>query len=411
MENTFETLTNPALAKALACQNIRTPSPIQAAAIPAVLSRKDLIAASETGSGKTLAYLLPIFMMLDREIKNPQAIVVAPTHELAAQVLKQAELLVKNADGYDWIEPAVLIGGANLQRQLEKLKKKPRLIIGSAGRILELIRLKKLTSHFVKTIVLDEADRLCHPQNLDQLTALIKTTLADRQIVLFSASIDQKTVATAKPFLKDPVSVDIRLKDALPENISHICFEAEFRDKIKVLRKIVHSENIKKAIVFMDSTDSKKIDTIAERLKFHGINCVSIYGGTKKHDRRQALADFREDRARLLIASDLAARGLDFKGLTHVINYDMPEDAEIYLHRAGRCGRMGEKGVAVSLITPGEREHIRAMEKKFHIDIKEKKMSFGQIKDKTAKKEKSKSVPRERDTNPKSITPPQSDGV
>jgi superfamily II DNA/RNA helicase len=385
MEQSFETLTNETLTKALTQQQITAPTEIQTASIPVIVSRKDLIAASETGSGKTLAYLLPIFMMLDKDIKNPQAMIIAPTHELAAQVLKQAELLVKNAPDYAWVEPAVLIGGASLQRQLDKLKKKPRLIIGSAGRILELIKMKKLTSHFVKTIVLDEADRLCHPQNLDQLRALIKTTLRDRQIVLFSASINPSTVETAKEFLKEPETVDVRIKDALPKNIEHLYFISEYRDKIKLLRKIVHGEKIKKAIVFMDSTDSKKIDTIAERLNFHGIPCVSIYGGTQKHDRRQALSDFRDGRATLLIASDLAARGLDFKGLTHVINYDMPEDAEIYLHRAGRCGRMGEKGVAVSIITPGEKEHIRAMEKKFHIEIKEKQMSFGHIQDQSGR--------------------------
>lgn len=381
MEISFDKLTNQELAGALLKQGVEEPTDIQKESIPLVIGRKDIIASSETGSGKTLAYLLPLFMMMDKDVKNPQAIVVAPTHELAVQVHKQAELLVKNSESYGWIEPAVLIGGANMQRQLEKIKRKPRIIIGSAGRILEIIRMKKMTSHFVKTIVIDEADRLLDAHSIEHMRSLIKTTLKDRQIVLFSASIEKSTLNAAQEFLRDPVVVDVRSKDKLPMSIEHICFQLEQRDKIKVLRKIVHSEKITKAIVFLSNPDNESIDTTAEKLNYHGIKSAAIYGDVQKHDRRQALLDFREGRAVLLIASDLAARGLDFKGLTHVINYDMPESPEIYLHRAGRCGRMGEKGVCISLITPREKEYINKMERSFHINIKEKIMSFGNISD------------------------------
>ena len=382
--DSFTTLADDTLCQALARQGIHKPTHIQQAAIPLVQAGRDVIASAETGSGKTLCYLLPLLMRLDQQNIKPQALILTPTHELAAQVHRQALLLTQ--DAYEWVKPALLIGGANIGRQLDKLKEKPRLLIGSAGRILELIERKKLSVHHCRSVVLDEADRLLGDQSIDEIRTLMKKTLRDRQMLLFSASIHEDTAQRAAEWLKEPEVISLSSQNRLPESITHLYFLGQQRDKIKLLRKITASEQIGKAIVFMDSGDRLMIDTIVERLNHHGITSRAIYGEMDKHSRRQALLDFREGRARLLIASDLAARGLDFPGLTHVIHYHMPENPEIYLHRAGRCGRMGEKGVSIALVTPGELGFVRHMEKTFGIHMTEKTMAFGRMADEGKKR-------------------------
>ena len=236
--------------------------------------------------------------------------------------------------------------------------------------------MKKMTGHYVKTIVLDEADRMVDPHNIDSAREVIKTTLKDRQIVMFSASIDENTKKIAKEIMNSPEIIQVN--HSLPDKIEHMYFVSEKRDKIELLRKIVHSVGIKKAIVFLNSPT--EIENMTKRLNYHSIKAVALHGESMKKERRQALLDFKTGAATLLVASDIAARGLDIKDLTHVINLDVPEQPTFYLHRAGRVGRMGGKGICITIAEDYNVKFIRKYENTFGITITQKQITYGEIK-------------------------------
>lgn len=361
----FEKMINSALAQKLTNMGITTPTQIQRDAIPLIIAKRDLIAQSPTGTGKTLAYLLPIINRIDSETRAAQAIVVAPTYELAAQIAKVAMGLMDNAD-----DVALLIGSAGKARQLDALKKKPRIIVGSIGRILDFIADKKLSVHHVKTLVFDEADRLIDDENVDSIERLIKSTLRERQILLFSAKIPVATRNLAMPLMKDP-EILVSQGEGLPEAISHFYIIADLREKFGVLRRLVHAKEMAAAMVFVNRPFA--IEKTADRLNYHKLPASPLYGAADKLRRKQALDDFRAGRNRLLVASDIGSRGLDIGGLSYVINLDLPDSPAGYLHRAGRCGRMGASGEVYSIITPGEVGRLDKIARQLGILISEVK--------------------------------------
>ena len=379
MENTFAKLgLRPALVGALAAQGIETPTEIQEKMIPELLTGKDVIGRSETGSGKTLAYLLPIFEKIDMDVKGTQAIILAPTHELAVQVFHQAELLQENS-GME-VGCALLIGAAGIGRQLEKLKSKPRIVVGSVGRILDLIRKKKIQAHLVKTIVLDEGDRLMDDGNVEDVEAVIKTTLRDRQIVLLSASVSGEAREKARKLMKeDAIDLEAKSGGVVPKGIRHYYILSAHREKFLHLRKIIAGEKPEKAMVFLNNPEN--IEVTVEKLCHHGIKADGIYGQASKMERKNALDGFREGRINVLVASDIGSRGLDIEGVTHVINLDVPEEPTHYLHRAGRCGRKGLEGTAITIVTPYERKWVHKYEKAWGLQFEQKEMSFGKLVD------------------------------
>lgn len=371
---------NENLIDGLKKQGIEKPTYIQKRVIPVMLEGKDIIAQSETGSGKTLAYLLPLFMKTDISEKSTQALVLTPTHELAVQVNNQLKILAENSGSA--VSSALAIGGANIERQIERLKAKPPVVIGSAGRILDLIKKRKIQAHTVKTIVIDEADRMLDEANIEAVKSVIKTTLRERQVVLLSASMDKKTIKTASEFMKEPVIIE-REKGLIPKNIEHFYITADKRDGIVVLRKILAGEKPKKVIVFINKPDN--IQVLCEKLNFHGIKAGGIYGTAHKNDRKNVMDAFREGRINVLVASDIGARGLDFDDVEYVINLDMPEEPVFYQHRAGRTGRNGAKGKVVTVAAPFEKKLISRYEKALGIKFSEKMMSYGKISDVDAK--------------------------
>lgn len=356
-------------------QEIIKPTEIQSLVIPAFLQKKDIIVRSETGSGKTLAYLIPLFLMVDTEKRCTQAIILTPTHELASQVYKQAQLLAKNSDLQ--VKTALIIGGASYERQIEKLKQKPQIVIGSSGRILDLIKKRKISAHTTKTIVIDEADRMIDTLNLESVKAVIKTTLKERQLVLLSASISDEIQKEAKKFMKEPIFITSKNENTLPEGIEHFYIKAQRREKFDVLRKIINSPDTKKAIVFINNTEN--IEVIVEKLNFHNIKAMAIYGNVYENERRIAIDNFRTGRIKVLVSSDLSARGLDIDDITHVINIDIPENPIYYLHRAGRTARAGKKGLCISIITDYEKKFINRIERDFKIKFYEKEMKYGKL--------------------------------
>lgn len=378
MENEFCALgISDALIKGLEKQGITSPTQIQQKMIPAIQTGQDVIGHSETGSGKTLAYLLPLLGAIDPNIRGTQAIILTPTHELAAQVYRQAEVLIQNSGISAGC--ALIIGTAGIQRQIERLKEKPPLVVGSTGRILELIRRRKIQAHLVKTIVLDEGDRLLADGNLTDVQAVIKTTLRDRQIVLLSASVDAQTKKRASDLMKDNVLwIDGTTQNiAVPKQITHDFILTTHREKFVMLRKVLAGLKPEKAIVFLNNPEN--IEVTVDKLNYHGIAAAGIYGQAGKLERKNALEEFRTGRVRVLVASDLGARGLDIAGVTHVINLDIPEDATHYLHRAGRCGRQGAQGHVISLVTPYERRWIHRYEKQWGLSFGQKDMAYGKL--------------------------------
>ncbi len=375
MKNFKELGIPEALVSALSKQNISSPSEVQQNTIPSILSGKNVIARAETGSGKTLTYLLPIFMRLDTSLRSAQCIILTPTHELAVQVYKQAELLSENS-GTD-IRSALIIGNAGVQRQLEKLKEKPQIIVGSAGRIYDLIGKRKIPAHTVKTIVVDEADRMLDRMNVDMVKAIVKTTLKDsRQMIFLSASMDESAVMHASEMCTEK-PVFCMAEEKIPKTLSHYCITCELRDKINIIRKIVHGEKAKKTIVFINNPEN--IAVTVEKLCYHSLKAVGLYGGTRRDERRKAINDMASGKAEILVASDLVSRGLDIPGVTHIINLDIPENPTSYLHRAGRAGRSGLKGRVISIATYGERRYVNKCSRSLGIKVEYVQMKEGKM--------------------------------
>lgn len=366
---------NTSLLEALNKDNITTPTDIQRQVIPEALKNKDMIVQSETGTGKTLAYLLPLFKKINTSAREMQAVILVPTHELAIQVQRVIEGLSHYSDVK--VSATPIIGNVNIDRQIEKLKEKPNIIVGSPGRILELIKKKKISAHTVKTIILDEADRLMSDSDLVNIKAVIKSTMRDRQLLMFSASISKETEARGKEIMKDPVVIRGEAKMAIPDTIEHIYLLAEQREKFEVLRKAARILNPEKAIVFTNGIEEAEI--VTEKLKYHGFLAESIHGTNIKAERKKAMEGFRAGKIKFLIASDIASRGLDIEGVTHIFSMNAPEEPRDYLHRAGRTGRNGKAGVAVLIITSRELQLIRTYEKALNIKIAAKSMYKGNI--------------------------------
>jgi ATP-dependent RNA helicase DeaD len=364
----------PDLIAALALQQIAEPTPIQSAAVPVLLAGGDAYLHAETGTGKTLAYLLPAFTRLDVAQPATQLLILAPTHELALQIHRQCCDLAQNAK---WaVRSLLLIGGTSIDRQLDKLKKKPQVVVGSTGRVAELITRGKLKTAGVRTVVVDEADRLMNEESGPAVRAIIEATPAQRQLVFASATLEKESTAAIRDL--SPSLVVLKAGVALVNtNIEHLYLLCEERDKPDELRKLLHALQPERTLVFVHRNDVA--DRIAGRLAHHHIPAADLSGASDKHLRQQAMEGFRRGTVGVLIASDLAARGLDIKGITLVVNFDVPTMSKAYLHRAGRTGRAGEKGLAISLVTETEARVIRRYESELGIALQQVRMREGQL--------------------------------
>lgn len=368
MENTFADLgITSDLIDALKKEDIKTPTTIQKKTISLILEKNDIIASSDTGTGKTLAFVLPILQNIDTTSTNLQTIILAPTYELVLQIQAQILSLIKNAN-LEIISQAIL-GTVQIKRQIDNLKKHPHILVASSGRILELMKRKKLKMHLIKTIVLDEVDRLTDKHNLTQVQAVIKATMKERQLISFSATIPNSTEKFLKEIMPNAKVIKAQGLKILNSLIVHKYTVCEWRDKIKKVRSLAHNIKDFKAIIFINI--SKEIEVFADKLQYHSLKGDWIHGSRRKFEREKAIRDFRNNKINILIASDLAARGLDFKNITHIINIDIPEDPKTYLHRAGRTGRAGKKGTVISLVTEYEKGFIKKYQKKLGIEVEE----------------------------------------
>jgi superfamily II DNA/RNA helicase len=368
----FLTTMKPFLQEAWKKSGFEQATPIQEKAIPLMLEGKDVMAESPTGTGKTITYLLPLLEKIDPKKQNTQAVIVAPSRELVMQILQVIQTWSQGSG----ITNTSLIGGANMQRQLDKLKKSPHVVVGTPGRIQELITMKKLKMHQVKTIALDEGDQLLVPEHLQTVKNIVKATMADRQIVLFSATLPTQTENIAKEFMNDPQTVKITADDMPPSKVEHLYFVCEQREKLEILRRLLHVDSFK-ALAFIK--DIANLTVYKEKLEYKGIAPGVLHGESKKEERAAALKNFRSGKSPLLFATDVAARGLDIQGLTHVIHVDFPKDVKQYVHRSGRTGRQGAEGTVISIVTEREERVLKQFARELGITVQKKVLYLGKI--------------------------------
>jgi Superfamily II DNA and RNA helicases len=398
---------NQALGEKLEASNIKAPSAIQAEAIPTLLEGRDVSARSQTGSGKTLAYLLPMLQQLKASSGAIQAIILAPTQELAMQIVRVAESYAEPLG----LRVQQLIGGAAMKRQIEKLKLRPQIVIGTPGRIHELLKLRKLKLSEVRHIVIDEADQVFELGSTREVETILFAMSQERQMAFFSATYPDVMSRFEKRWMKDPVRIQIAPEQRVSETIHNFYVVCDKRDKPDVARRIVRLLKPETALLFLNVTEN--IANWEAKLSYEGFTVETLYGDSDKQRRAATLQRFREGKIQLLLATDVAARGLDIEGLPLVINLEPPIDADHYVHRAGRTGRMGRKGTVVSLITPQERFIMDKFRKSLHIELPEKAMYKGEfvspseLPDKAASRPAPRRAAEKPEASTRSFVPPQ----
>lgn len=378
MKTFNQLVTNEKLIKGLVKQNITEPTKVQSLTIEKIRENKDLLVNSETGSGKTLAYLLPMFEKIDTTMRETQVLVLAPTHELVMQIANQSKLLAENSN-MD-VTTFAIIGEVNIQKQIKNIKAmKPHIVVGTAGRLLDLIQQKKLRVHDVKTIILDEVDSLVSGKGEGIVEKIIKTTLRDRQLLGFTASLDEKSESFCDYMMKDMEIIKATDQSAINPNINHMYIYGDRREKFTILRKALSSAKAKRAIVFVNDEDS--IEVVNEKLNYHNYKAVCISGKMSKEDRKNAMTSFRSGKAAILVSSDLSARGLDIPDVSHIFNLDFPPSKNEYLHRCGRSARGNKKGIAISIVTNQNLNTIRDYKRQFKIDMNAVEIKEGKFVD------------------------------
>lgn len=369
-ESNVFNLLDKSLTDKLETLNIKEPTKVQAQIIPAILENKNLVFQSETGTGKTLAYLLPLIDKIikteNRNTATAKIIIVAPTFELASQI-NQTSKSISN------IKSALFIGGSPLKRQIESLKEKPEIIIGTPARLLELINLKKLKTQNISAIVFDEADRLVKKELYDESKGLLNSLPKETQIIACTATIDKNTTK----FFSKAEKIVLPAEDILTKNITHWAIYAETRDKIDTLRKFIIAENPQKAIIFTSRAD--QVENIYTKLTYKKIECSALHAKTDKQLRKATIDRFKSGKIKILITSDLSARGLDIPGITHIIQMDLPSDNDFFVHRAGRTARAGKKGINVVIGDEFEMRNYAALEKKLGIIVYPKQVIAGKV--------------------------------
>ncbi len=337
------------LAEALASFGFDTPTPVQTEAIPVILSRRDSIIESETGTGKTFAYLAPGFQLvsvLERKgVGEPGVIIAAPTQELAVQIGRESERLAKAA-GLS-LKTVVLLGGTPLEKQIAKLKSKPEIVVGTLGRLADLVSLGKLRTSSLKLLVLDEADRLFSNETEELARALLKSSPSSCTRVLVSATMPERFRREMRPLLHDAAEICPEGETVLSGNIEHWCFYCDGRKRLDFARRFEAAVRPGRCLMFLSM--ATRVEKAALALAALGLPVGAIHSGMEKETRHVALERFAKGELRYLLTSDLGARGLDIPGITHILSLDLPDEPTVYTHRAGRTGRAGATGISIVL--------------------------------------------------------------
>lgn len=358
------------------------PTPIQKQAIPILLEGKDIIAQAQTGTGKTMAFVLPILEKVDKSLPSIQALIVTPTRELALQITAEVRKLTADLDG---IHVLSVYGGQDVEQQMKKLKGAQHIVIATPGRLLDHLRRGTIDLSDVKMLVLDEADQMLHMGFLPEVETIIDNTTDSRQTMLFSATMPKPIKTLAKKYMNQPVEVHIESKKITLEEIEQWVVETTDRNKQATLRYLIDTYRPFMAIIFCRT--KRRASTLNEALLSFGYQSDELHGDLTQAKREAVLKRFRETKLQLLVATDVAARGLDVEGVTHVFNYDIPQDAESYIHRIGRTGRAGGEGLAITLVAPKDRQYLELIEKGIQLEIERKEIDMPKAKQATENKD------------------------
>ncbi len=333
-----------------------TPTPIQAQAIPELLKGRDLIGGSQTGTGKTAAFALPIISRLGQHSRL-RALILEPTRELAQQVYDAFEKYAKHTN----LRLALLYGGVKYGRQREQLACDPDIVIATPGRLLDHLSQKALSLKTIETLVLDEADRMLDMGFMPDVRRIIGFTPKSRQSLLFSATVAPEIETLSKWMLKEPITIKVGSGTSAADTVKHSIYPVDDRQKFDLLLALLEYLDYNSVLIFCRTKVGA--DTIAKWLENHGHSVSVLHSDRTQKDREKGLADFRSGKNEILVATDIVARGIDISGISHVVNYDIPQHPEDYVHRIGRTGRAQREGDAVTLYTAGELEHLRAIER------------------------------------------------
>ena len=337
-----------------------TPSPIQAATIPMLLANRDVLGQAQTGTGKTAAFALPILERLDRSQASPQALVLVPTRELAIQVAEAFQRYAAHVAGFHVLP---IYGGQAYGPQLAALRRGLHVVVGTPGRVIDHLSKGSLDLSALKTLVLDEADEMLRMGFIDEVERILQQTPATRQTALFSATMPAPIKRIAQTYLRSPQEVTVAARTGTADNIRQRYWLVNGLHKLDALTRILEAETFDAMIIFART----KIGTeeLAGKLQARGFSAAAINGDMQQQQRERTIGQLKDGTVDILVATDVAARGLDVERITHVFNYDMPTDAESYTHRIGRTGRAGRSGEAIMFVTPRERGLLKAIERAF----------------------------------------------
>ncbi|PCN45276.1 DEAD/DEAH box helicase [Brevibacillus laterosporus] len=344
--------------KALQQNGLHSPTEIQEKGIPTVLTGVDVIAQAQTGTGKTLAFVLPILQMINPENPDVQALIVTPTRELALQITAEVNKLIFTQPG---VQVLAIYGGQDVERQMKKLRGSRQIVIATPGRLLDHMRRGTIQLAQVSQLVLDEADQMLHLGFLPEVEEIIQATSPTRQTLLFSATMPKQIQSLAKGFMRQPVTIKAKSEGITVANIEQRVIETTDRAKQAALRQAIDECRPFLAVIFCRT--KRRAATLNEALQGFGYASDELHGDLSQAKREQVMKRFREASLQFLVATDVAARGLDVEGVTHVFNYDIPHDVESYIHRIGRTGRAGGTGVAITFVAPKDRMYLDMIEK------------------------------------------------
>ena len=366
------------LTHALEAQNYTTPTPIQEEAIPQLLNNADLLGIAQTGSGKTAAFVLPIVQHLTNGKLRPSAkgtlvLILAPTRELALQIGVFVSAYAKNLQ----VRHTVILGGVNQKRQVKALSRGVDILIATPGRLLDLKKQGHVHLNDVAYLVLDEADRMLDMGFIKDVRKIVRATPKDRQTLFFSATMPKEVAGLADEILHEPVRIDITPKAITADRIEQHVYHIPALKKGALLKDLLSDNALYRVIVF--TRTKHRANRVEKQLGQARIEAAAIHGNKSQAARQRALEGFKANRVRVLVATDIAARGIDVDGVTHVINFDLPNEPESYVHRIGRTARAGTEGIALSFCDPAERHHLRGIERliKRSIDVVEHDRSDG----------------------------------
>ncbi|GIN22171.1 MAG TPA: ATP-dependent helicase [Bacillus bacterium] len=347
---------SPSILKAVNRMGFEEATPIQAKTIPLSMQGKDLIGQAQTGTGKTAAFGIPLIEKIDPRDHTVQGIIIAPTRELAIQVSEELYKIAIDSR----VRVLAVYGGSDIQRQIRALKKGPQIVVGTPGRVLDHIKRRTLKLGKVHTVILDEADEMLNMGFIDDIESILETVPEERQTLLFSATMPEPIRRIGERFMKSPELIKVQAREMTVPLIEQYFIKVPEREKFDVLSRLLDVQSPELAIVF--GRTKRRVDELSNALTVRGYTAEGIHGDLSQAKRLSVLRKFKEGKVDVLVATDVAARGLDISGVTHVYNYDIPQDPESYVHRIGRTGRAGKEGIAVTFVSPREMGYLRIVE-------------------------------------------------